>query len=195
MYVPSYCHCVPVSLTRLNCLFVISLQVFQISAFSVFLCSNDLFLILLFFPVYSKFLQLSSTMVFSYISKKRWREHKIRLFRVVSASKTIFSGWIIILIILPNTFIWPFYFCTFRFLHSQASYCLAFWNLWFIGKVHFRFCFDSFFLNVSLLLFLMYHFSVPDFFCILLSVFTPKLLISCKRKMFLPFLVWWRSLT
>lgn len=80
MCLPSYHHCVPVSLTRLNCLFVISLQVLRISAFSVFLCSNDLFLILLFFPVYSKFLQLSSTMVFSYISKKRWREHKIKQF-------------------------------------------------------------------------------------------------------------------
>lgn len=80
MCLPSYQHCVPVSLTRLNCLFVILLQVFRISAFSVFLCSNDLFLILLFFPVYSKFLQLSSTMVFSYISKKRQREHKIKQF-------------------------------------------------------------------------------------------------------------------
>lgn len=87
MCVPSYHHCIPVSSTRLNCQFVILLQVFQISAFSIFLSSNDLFLILLLFPIYYKFLQLSSTMVFTYISKERWREHKIRLPRVVSASE------------------------------------------------------------------------------------------------------------
>lgn len=87
MCVPSYHHCIPVSSTRLNCLFLILLQVFQISAFSVFLTSDDLFLILLLFPVYSKFLQFFSTMVFSYLSKKSWREHKIRLPRVVSASE------------------------------------------------------------------------------------------------------------
>lgn len=92
MCVPSYHQCVPVSSTRLNCLFGILLQVFRISAFSVFLSRNVLFLILSFFPVYSRFLQLSLTMFFSYISKKRWREHKIRLCSVVSASENYLLG-------------------------------------------------------------------------------------------------------
>lgn len=46
----------------------------------------------------------------------------------------------------------------FRFLHNQISYCLVFWNIWFIGNVQFGFYFDSsshecfisiFFFNVS----------------------------------------------
>lgn len=65
---PSSLH--PTALKRLNSLLFL-LQGFWISAFSIFLSSNDLFPILLLFYVYPKFVQFSSTAVFMFISEKK----------------------------------------------------------------------------------------------------------------------------
>jgi len=69
--VSSHHHCVPLP-SKIE-LFVILLQVFWISAFFLFLSRNELFSIVLLIHVYSKFVQFSSTTVFVYISKKKWR--------------------------------------------------------------------------------------------------------------------------